>query len=268
MQTLEKSGEKFYFDDSLLEDSTFLEEFDSDNYHQLEEMFLPDDRRSFLLCRKELITDEFIEDFQFGMNSRWSKKDHKFFDPAIVPYTSDSYLNKQDMFNIQSALAEIYTYYGKEGLKIARGINLAHGLMSVDRCIDIPDDNDEYDLPINDNNNHKLITLTYDNFDPVKRSLDAMGCSVLTNYPNENVKSALFFMPEILYHNGRMLSYRKIQELIQIVEEYLPVSSNTTLDYKTFWNAVNICKYIIYVERNKDSFPKKDKGNSKVKKII
>lgn len=258
-------NEGYYFDSNKFTDEdlkTFNDSFHLiDNYDLLKIMFSlnPKDCEFFAIYEKEILSDQFIENFRYGMNNRWSSKDRLAFDPAIHPLFSGYCLSEKEMMNIQKVLVTVNKKYGSIGLEKLREINLAQGLMEIEHYIPVFDPNDRYDLPadeLREGTEYKEILLDKSEYDPVRRTLDVLNCEIFINYSNENVKSALFSMPHLLYdEQGIFLDDQSISDLLQMVSKRLGEPKEITLNYEDMWKATNIC-YQIYLEKNLEKYKK------------
>lgn len=226
----------------------------------------------FAIHDKGILTNNFIQNFKYGMNNRWHPYRKTAFDPAIQPLFSGCLLNEKDLFQIQKVLVQVNAKYGEEGLKKIRGINLAHGV--YEQHIEIFDPNNLYDLPTNDlcdREEKKVIVLDPKEYSFEKRALDALNCPILIYYPNENVKSALFSMPYLLYNEkGNFLDQTFIFELLEKISSRIKLPTTSQLEEVSFYHALEICKYI-YLEKNLEQYQYQNNNPSnriqRIKKI-
>lgn len=216
----------------------------------------------FAIHDKELLTDSFIQNFKYGMNNRWCDHRKVAFDPAIQPLFSGNSLNENDLYEIQKALATVNKKYGEKGLTSVRGINLAYGVF--EQHIEIFDPNNLYDLPVDylfDKKDYKVIVLDTKEYSLSQRALDALSCPVFISYPNENIKSALFSMPYLLYdEEGNFLDQASIFDLLQ--EIYSRILTSLKLEEESFFQALEICEQI-YLEKNLEQYQYKNNNPSK-----
>lgn len=268
-------NEGYYFDSNKFTDEdlkTFNDSFHLiDNYDLLKIMFSlnPKDCEFFAIYEKEILSDQFIENFRYGMNNRWSSKDRLAFDPAIHPLFTGYCLDEEELMNIQKVLVTVNKKYGSIGLTKLREINLAQGVMEIEHYIPVFDPNDYYDLPADvliDGTEYKEILLDKSEYHPVKRTLDVLNCEIFINYSNENVKSALFSMPHLLYdEDGNFLDDQSISNLLQMVSKRLGEPKEITLNYEDMWKATHIC-YQIYLEQNLEKYRKLPNKLTRTKK--
>ncbi len=212
---------------------------------------------NFTIYNIDLLSPDFMSALKLGMHNRWNSKLQEAFDPAINPSFYEELLTQEDLEKIQATLYAIYRRYGEHGLTEARGLNLAHAICDSTHFIEIEDPDNKYDLELSSSKDKKVLYLDDDMFDPIERALEALGCDALISCQNENIKSALFAMPYLLYRNSNMVSPHEIRMMIKEIEarmEEEPISLE--LDRTSYLQALEICKEI-FVRNNEDILPKR-----------
>ncbi len=209
----------------------------------------------FAIYNINILEDDFMIALKLGMNNRWNSKLKESFDPAINPSFYESLVTQEGLEKIQSTLYAIFKRYGEAGLSVARGLNLAHAICDSSQYFALSDEEDKYDLE--SSNGKKILFLEDDLFDPIIRTLQALGCDDFAFYPNENVKSALFAIPHLLYNGDTMISAHEIRMLLREIEFSMNQPVKQELDRDTYYEALEIAKrlFIIY---NEDLIPRKE----------
>ncbi len=271
----EVDEENFLVSDLLWDDKDFVDAWYNNPYgmkiiyKRLEKMFGEDIEGSFCLYNKELLSRDFLKAFKYGINSRWDEALVQAFDPACEAFTAGCYLKQQDLENIQNMLAMVYKNYGEKGLEILRSINFAQGIMDYSLLIDIKDNDDKYDLVsdgLASDSNLKILELKTNKATLEKRVTDVMENSVFLAISNENIKSALFFVNDLLYdEQGKMVDDSRILSL-KFKIQFADSSLSKVLNLQDFWKAVKICQEI-YLEYYEDRIPRKDKNKVHVKNV-
>ncbi len=261
--------EQFNFEGERLNTPEFVETFKRDysmqkNYDHLRRAFsIPFGETilegEFTIYDGTLLTPEFMQAFKFGMHNRWDSTLGEAYDPALNPSMSGCLVSREDLKKIETTLAAIFELFGENGLRLAREFNLAQSIIDICHYIKVDDPEDIYDLPVIRNTTKKELVLDYEDFDPIARCIDAFTSSLFSFYPNENIKSALFAVPQLLYADGKFISPSELHILLTEIESSLS-STEVKLDNKTYKEALDIC-LDIYVRNNKESFPRK--GNVK-----
>lgn len=265
LNSLGISHKTFYFSDERADREGFLEIFTRNynmqkNYFHLEralEIPFGDSivEGKFTISNIDILSDEFMDALKLGMHNRWNSKLKESFDPILHPSFYESLVNQEDLERIQSTLWAIYKRYGEVGLVAARGLNLAHAICDSSHYIPLEDKEDKYDLE--SSNGKKVLFLEADLFDPITRTLQALGCDDFVFYPNENVKSALFAMPYLLYRGDDMISVHEIRMLLREIECSLPQPVEPTLDRDTYYAALEVAKRL-FVKYHEDFIPRKE----------
>lgn len=255
----------FYFSDERSERKDFATNFSRSysmqkNYFNLErtlEIPFGDSivEGTFTIYNIDILKDDFMDALKLGMHNRWNSKLKESFDPILTPSFFESLITQEDLKKIQSTIYAIYRKYGEAGLELARGFNLAHAICDSSHYLSLEDKEDKYDLETS--NGKKILFLDDDLFDPITRSLHALGCDDLALYPNENIKSALFAMPFLLYRGEDMLSTHEIRMLLKEIENSMKRPMKQKLDRDTFYEALEIAK-ALFVKYNEDLIPKKE----------
>lgn len=272
MVNLRSSDDKkdYFVSNDLYLDEEFMKEWQNKTdklkiiYNKLEKMF--DDERNSIFClyNKTLLSDDFLKAFKYGMNSRWDDSLVASFDPACNAFTANCGLKQQDLKNIQNILAKVYENHGEKGLKILRSINFAQGVMDYNLKIIIDDADDKYDLPIVPDSNRKILEVKRDTMDLEKVTMDIIENSTFLTINNENIKSALFFVYDLLYEdNGEMVDNSKILSLkFKIALD--DTSIGRTLNKEDFFKAVRLSEKL-YVDLFEDKIPRKRKNKEYIK---
>lgn len=256
----------FYFVDERADKKEFLEAFSKSysmqkNYYNLEKSFeIPFGdsiiEGNFVIYNIDLLQESFTNALKLGMHNRWNSKLKESFDPALQPSFYESLVTQEDLERIESTLYAIYKRFGEVGLTEARRLNLAQAICDSSHHIEIEDLDDLYDLEKSDKENRKLFFLDDEVFDPITRAMQAIGCKAFLTYPNENVKSALFAMPYLLYKDSHMVSEQEIMNMLLEIESKVKNPTETTLDRDVYYDAVRVCCEL-FVKNNKSLLPRK-----------
>ena len=256
----------------------FIEKFEKDidlrkKYNTLEHAFnvTGDFCENFVIYDKDILSDEFLENFQYGMNNRWHNYHKCGFDPAINFLIYECVLTSEELKIIQKTLVYISKKYGKDGLAKLRGLYFAGGMAYRYHYIEVLDIHNQYDLPylfeVDNEDAYKEIKLDKYDYSPIKRTVDALNSNVFINYPNENVKSALFSMPHLLYNeDGNFISDDEIfilldecsKKLKSIIEESKTENYSEILNDRDYETAINFYKEI-YRDRELYKYKKTNK---------
>lgn len=265
---------KFNFSDELGTDEKFIKEFQNNIDWQIYYFTLKDHfgESNFFLSDKRLLDKGFIKAISAKSNYKWCEKFKYAFDSAAEPFFSGCLLDDKDISTLQSVLYNIYKKFGRKGINDARNLYIAQGLFDAfTSTIVVQDDEDIYDLEV-DYMEHeegkivKTLELTNSEYNPEKRAMDALSTKVLVNYPNENVKSALFKFPQLLYkETGELIEEEEILALEEQIESMLPESGQLELNEKMYWASIDACEEI-YLEKNSDKLPRKESAQQYQKK--
>lgn len=260
------SPKTFRFCDARTETGGFYNRFAHNynmqkNYFQLEralEIPFGDSivEGNFTIYNISILEDDFMTAFKLGMHNRWNSKLQESFDPAINPSFFESLVTNEDLERIQSTLYAVFKRYGELGLELVRSFNLAHAICDSCHYIALEDKEDKYDLETA--NGKKILFLEADVFDPISRTLQALSCDDFAFYPNENIKSALFAMPYLLYRGENMISEHEIRMLLREIDFSMGEDAKKKeLDRDTFQKALEVVRGL-FVKYNEDLIPKKD----------
>lgn len=266
--------EHYRFSEELMKDTDFVNKFKNDrdlrdNYLKLRNSFIENESDdTFYLCYKELVSNDFInfffEDYLSAL--RPTNLDDCLIDPATSISYFCSLFHDEDFLRIQEALLHIYHFYGDIGLCIARESALAMGITNEPILV-IEDEDDIYDLPTCEwsNPTDKLLTLSNQNFDLKQRVDDLYSSSSFRSFPDENVKSALFSFPHLIYRDGKIIDECELYALMTKISLQMEEHSNY-LDYFAFDEAYEICSDI-YLDSYRELLPlKSGKKNSQFTK--
>lgn len=256
---------KFNFSDELGTDEEFIKEFQNNIEWQIYYFTLKDHfgEKNFFLSDKRLLDKGFIKAISAKSNYKWCESIKVAFDSATEPIFSGCLLNDSEISTLQTVIYNIYQKFGRKGINDARNLYIAQGLFdSFISTIVVQDDEDIYDLEV-DYMEHeegkivKILELANSEYNPEKRVMDALSTKALVNYPNENVKSALFKFPQLLYkETGELIEEEEILTLEEQIEKLLPDREQLELDEKMYWESINACEKI-YLEKNLDKLPLK-----------
>lgn len=265
LNSVGNSPKTFYFFDERVENGGFYNKITHSysmqkNYFLLEralEIPFGDSivEGNFAIYNISILEDDFMDALKLGMHNRWNSRLKESFDPAINPSFFDSLVTQEDLEKIQSTLYAIFKRYGEAGLEVARSFNLAHAICDSCHYIELSDEDDKYDLEVS--GGKKILFLESDMFDPITRSLQALGCDTFANYPNENVKSALFAMPYLLYRDANMVSDHEIRMLLREIEASMSEPVKCELDRDTYYEALKIVRQL-FVKYNEELIPRKN----------
>lgn len=254
----------FSFVDERAENSDFVSSFSTSyqmqkNYYHLEralEIPFGDSivEGNFTIYNIDILSEEFMEALKLNMHNRWNSRLQESFDPILHPSFLESLVTQEDLERIESTLYAIFKAYGKRGLEAARGLNLAHAICDSSHYIALEDEEDKFDLEMS--NGKKVLFLDSDLFDPITRSLQALGCDDFALYPNENVKSALFAMPYLLYRDDNMISAHEIRMLLREIEISMKQPVKRELDRDTYYEALRVARSL-FVKYNEDLIPRR-----------
>jgi len=270
-----------YSFDLKKKDYDFIKKFEDDyhlqrNYKIIEHAFNQngDFCENFIIYDKDILSNEFLENFQYGMNNRWHNFHKCAFDPAINFLIHECCLTAEELKLIQKTLIYINNKYGKEGLEKIRGLYFAGGMAYRYHCIEVLDIHNQYDLPYlfdeYNEDGYKEIMLDKYDYSPFKRIDDALNSKVFINYHDENVKSALFSIPHLLYNeDGSFISNEEIfillnecsTKLKSIIEKSKTENYSEILNDKDYESAINIYKQI-YRDRELYKYKKTNKSLS------
>ena len=234
------------------------------NYDSLRKVFrIIPSSDPFIIYNEEILTEEFIKNFNTEKNNRVDTNFKISYDPAVVSLLELSITTKLEKI-IQNTLVEINKLYGSKGLEQIRSINLANGLSLNKHFIRLPIANNDafyqivdldYLLSI-DYNNQELYDLSgiynlyldKSEFNPLKRTIDILNCSMFINYPNENVKSALFSIPHLLYDSNQELHNEEyIYNLLELINSKMS-NKHPLLESKLLYEATIVCHNIYLLE--------------------
>lgn len=266
--TLTTLGDKksFYFTDARANSQEFVNAFSKSyvmqkNYYYLEKSFeIPFGdsiiEGNFAIYNIDLLTEDFMDALKIGMHNRWNSKLRESFDPALHPSFYESLVTLEDLERIQSTLYAIYKRFGEAGLIEARKINLSQAICDSSHYISVKDPEDIYDLEKSGKKDEKLLFLDDEVFNPITRAIEAIGSNAITSCSNENVKSALFSMPYLLYRDDDMISEQEISTMLLEIESKMKLSNQKSLDRDAYYEAVRICCEI-FVKNNSGLLPRK-----------
>ena len=255
----------FHFSDNRAETSEFRNKF-SRSYNMQKNYFHPERaleipfgdsivEGNFAIYNINILEDDFMNAFKLGIHNRWNSKLQESFDPAINPSFFESLVTQEGLERIESTLYAIFKRHGEKGLELTRSFNLAHAICDSSHYIALSDEEDKYDLE--SSNGKKMLFLDDAFFDPITRTLQALGCDDFALYPNENVKSALFAMPYLLYRDENMISMHEIRMLLREIESSMKQPVKQVLDRDTYYEALEIAKKL-FVKYSGELIPKKE----------
>ncbi len=265
LNSVGNSPKTFHFLDNRTENSSFYSKFSHSysmqkNYFYLEralEIPFGDSivEGNFTVYNINILEDDFMSAFKLGMHNRWNSKLRESFDPAINPSFFESLMTQEDLEKIESTLYAVFKQYGELGLELVRTFNLAHAICDSCHYIAIDDKEDKYDLE--SSNGKKILYIDADAFDPISRTLQALSCDDFAYHPNENVKSALFAMPYLLYRGENMVSEHEVRMLLREIEYSMKHPVKQELDRDTYHEALGIARSL-FLKYNEDLIPKKE----------
>lgn len=258
----------YYFHESIVKDSLVRKIYNDESFRRNYDILnnIMGEWCSFgrfIVYYLDFLNEEFIQALDFDNskdNLRFDDRNGKdFFDPIVQPCFRDSLFTEDDLACLQYTLIRVYKKRGKEGLRDLRTMNFAQGILST-RYIEIEDPEDLYDLPVYQilphMQNCKVITLSTSFFSPVRRTMDFLETKLRFDFPNENIKSALFEFPHLLYNEqNELLNDFMILDLYDRIERKMTDKKTKTLNYDSFWEASYICDQI-YLEDNLDKYYK------------
>lgn len=258
---------KISFSEELMQDKEFIKEFRNNIDYQVYYLKLKEHfgKQEFFLSDKRVLDKGFIKAISGKGNYKYSKNLDIYFDAIFEPGNSKSSLLPEQIEEIQTLVFDIYEKYGRKGLNDTRNISLSQAMIDKMNYILIKDDQDEYDLDIVDElSNTKILVLNNEKYNFKQRVFDILKCKLFINYLNDNVKSALFNFPQLLYdENNELIDELEMLEMLTRISNLLPANS-FELDDDLYSIAIEECKNI-YLEKHNDLIPKKKK--EKVKKI-
>lgn len=172
--------------------------------------------------------------------------------------------SRVDMKKIQRALSYVSIKLSKLGIQKLKGFCFATTITNDSIDIFIDDPNDEYDLDV-DGNGNKFIHLDMSKYSMERRIDDLFKHlnKTFLDWPNENAKSALFGMPQLLYdENGELLDEISIGKLLVRITEAISDETGdvSKLTPGLFVKAMEVCKEI-YLENNLHRYKKSNISN-------
>lgn len=265
LNSVGNSPKTFHFFDDRANNGTFSHKFSHSysmqkNYFYLEralEIPFGDSivEGNFAIYNINILEDDFMNSLKLGMHNRWNSKLKESFDPAMNPSFFESLVAQEDLEKIEATLWAVFKRYGELGLELTRTFNLAHAICDSCHYIPIEDKEDKYDLESSDGK--KILYLDADAFDPISRTLQALSCDDFAYHPNENVKSALFAMPYLLYRGENMVSEHEVRMLLREIEYSMKHPVKQELDRDTYYEALRIVRDL-FLKYNEGLIPKKE----------
>ena len=175
-----------------------------------------------------------------------------------------------DMKKIQKALVFVSRKYNKDEIQKIKSFCFATTITNFYCDILFDDSKDEYEaewsIEIADK---KVIHLDVSKYSVERRIQDVFKYSHFIDWPDENAKSALFGMPQLLYdENGEFLDEMSIGNLLMRITNEISDGTDKDsngLSYDLFMKAMDVCKQI-YLENNLDKYKKGIRGNDLIKK--
>lgn len=125
--------------------------------------------------------------------------------------------------------------------------------------VEVFDPNDIYDLSYVSREAEyvKIIELDHKKYSSVQRVFDALNSVCFIGCSNENVKSALFSIPDLLYDSeGNFLEEECILELLKNVLSRIDWEIDVLLNEEDYWKVHKICRQI-YFEKNEQRYLRK-----------
>lgn len=207
----------------------------------------------------------FLRAFSFGGNDRIEKGYR--YDPAIEPFASGCTLETRDEDVLVKVLENVYFTYGKKGLEQLRTFYLSFGIMEFPLLTEVEDPYHLLtDFEDQEGEVTKSLFVKRTSIDPMSRVAVMLNHPVIQGIKNENLKSALFLVDSLLYHQGSLKDETELRQLVFKMQALLPeLKEEDTLHNASLWSAIQEC-CALYLEQELPMFVSKE-GVSKIKVI-